>query len=89
MTNTAPSPIRRIKLKAHYKTVQPLVIQFTKSSSEKKSNSKETHLTVDTFVEAFKKDLEIEEKVIKVMLYNTTSQRDNIIIKQKQTKKEQ
>ena len=57
--------IRRIKLKAYYKTTQLLVIQFTKSSSEKKSTSKKTHLTVDTFVAAFKKELEIEEKVIK------------------------
>ena len=58
--------IRRIKLKAHFKTRQPLakknVIQFTKNSFEKKWIPKETHKTIETFIEAFNKELEIEEK---------------------------
>ena len=58
--------MRRIKLKAHFKATQPLakkdVVQFTKSSSEKKWISKETHQTIETFIEAFNKELEIEEK---------------------------
>ena len=55
--------IRRIKFKAHFKTTQPLankeVIQFAKSFSEKKWIPKETYHTVETFIEAFNKELEI------------------------------
>ena len=58
--------IRRIKLKAQFKTTQPRakknVIQFTKNSFEKKWIPKETHKTIETFIEAFNKELEIEEK---------------------------
>ena len=59
--------IRRIKLKAHFKTTQPLaekdVIKFTKSSSRKKQIPKETHHTIEAFIEAFNKELEIEKKI--------------------------
>ena len=55
-----------MKLKTHFKTTQPLakkdVIQFTKSSSEKKWTTKETHHTIEAFIGAFNKELEIEEK---------------------------
>ena len=47
--------IRRVKLKSHFKTTQPLskkdIIQLTKSSSRKKWIPKETYHTVKTFIE--------------------------------------
>ena len=86
--------IRRIKLKAHFKTTQPLskTIQFTKISSEKIWIPKETHHTVETFIEAFNKELVLVEKIKKAipkshLTKNETdalqqlSQRDNIITK--------
>ena len=44
------------------------IIQFTKCSSEKKWIPEETHHTVETFIEAFNKELEIEEKFKKETL---------------------
>ena len=44
------------------------VIQFTKSSSEKRWIPEETHHTVETFIETFNKELEIEEKFKKESL---------------------
>ena len=66
------------------------VIQLTKSSSEKKWIPEETHHTVKTFIKAFNKELEIEEKFEKETLKSDLtknepdalpqlSQRDEII----------
>ena len=41
------------------------MIQFTKSSSELKWIPNETHRTTETFIEAFNKELETEEKNLK------------------------
>ena len=87
--------IRRIKLKSHIKTTQPLskkdILQLTKRSSRKKWIPKETYHTVETFIEAFNKELVIEEKIRKAipksnLTKNETdalqqlNQRDDIII---------
>ena len=72
--------IRRIKLEAHFKTTQPLakkdVVQFTKSSSEKNWISKETHHTIESFIEAFNKELEIEEKNKKTIPKSNLTKRE-------------
>ena len=61
------------------------VVQFTKSSTEKKWIPKETYHTVETFIETLNKELKIEEKVKKATPNERDallelSQRDDIII---------
>ena len=61
------------------------VVQFTKSSTEKKWIPKETYHTVETFIETFNKELKIEEKVKKATPNERDallelSERDDIII---------
>ena len=60
--------IRKIKLKAHFKTTD-LPTQndrnfYIKSSTNNQWTPKETHNTVETFIEAFKNEL-LEEEPLK------------------------
>ena len=53
------------------------VIQFIKNSSKKKWIPKETHHAVATFIEAFNKELKIEEKLKKQLLKATSPKKWN------------